>query len=242
MLLCLNLLLQEVTMSPAVNRRLPISCEPCRARKIKCTRNSDPLAPCESCVRRGIPHGQCIYLGHYNRARQETDRGPHSESNEELLGRIRNLERIIQNHVQLPSPVTAPFGQSTPVSLVTDSSSYSLDNSVVSPAISRFRETPRQEGILRETKSGHLRYEPRASEWIAVLDGSPAAPSIDTFNGVPPVDADFPFSAIPVASIHHFLMILPPTSQCDELKAIFFQVFSPVRLAPGCILDHILMN
>jgi hypothetical protein len=167
------------------------------------------------------------------------------ESNEQLLTRIQNLERILETHAQLPSPVSVAHGQPTPTSLATDVSHYSLDQNDASsvkgtsPAPFRFRDNPPQAGILKETQSGHVRYEPRASQWSSVLNGSRVEASTETFNDVLPTgQGNFPFSTNPTANIEDFLTLLPPSSQCDELKATFFNVFSPVCFVHGPVTQH----
>jgi Fungal Zn(2)-Cys(6) binuclear cluster domain. len=74
--------------SHPIAKRLPIRCEPCRKRKIKCTRGR---RPCQTCLRRGLRAADCIFLG---QPRLLLDDDSQTETNvqRELLGRIRNLK------------------------------------------------------------------------------------------------------------------------------------------------------
>lgn len=66
-----------------VARQRPISCRFCRSRKLRCSRQ----APCSNCVSRGL------------RCELETQNELESSSNSEpeLLERIKNLEKLLEN-------------------------------------------------------------------------------------------------------------------------------------------------
>lgn len=100
-------------------QRLPISCEPCRVRKIRCPRDGPA---CGTCVRRRVPLEQCVYSTRRKpqissqpqpqqfqpRARSLEDRsscpdtpvqqryeGVAGEPNADLVARIEKLEKLL---------------------------------------------------------------------------------------------------------------------------------------------------
>jgi hypothetical protein len=228
------------------NRRLPISCEPCRARKIRCSRTRSSPGACGSCLRRGISPSRCIYLRQTTHQSQLQDERPTSNggNSEELLSRIRILEKFVSTHVQTSSP----RGQSalqTPVTPSTDPPQSHSNPNEWPPVVQETSllvfppDPPQLVGTLNISKSGHVRYEPRNSQWNSVLEGSQAAVEAQTRYEDPCASDNFPFDLNPTARIDDFLMILPPISQCDELKAVFFRVFATVRISqPPFPNDH----
>ncbi|KAH9209154.1 hypothetical protein DL95DRAFT_344754, partial [Leptodontidium sp. 2 PMI_412] len=208
--------------------RQPISCEPCRHRKIKCSRTR-PF--CDTCRRRGCIN-RCVYKGS-----RETDAAlPQSSSNEELLNRINNLEQLLKQHTNvslrpingqinnsIPSPLdSCQTFQLSPESLVSEPSSQA--------ALLSDQATSARHGVLTSTAQGDVRYEPRTSQWTSVLANtnlSIATPSLDDPDDSG-MSSGFPFDSSPVSSIDEILSILPPIQQCDYLKNQYFSVFSPL--------------
>ncbi|KAH7355451.1 hypothetical protein BKA65DRAFT_498437 [Rhexocercosporidium sp. MPI-PUGE-AT-0058] len=217
------------------NVRQPISCEPCRHRKIKCSRTRPA---CDTCRRRGFVN-RCVYKG----SQGNDTLLPHSSSNDELLIRINNLEQLLRQNTdislrppsdgQINNSVTSPFengqnSQLSPDSLLSEPSSQ--------PAGFSEQPTSTGYGVLTSTPEGNVRYEPRTSQWTSVLANtglSIAAPSLDDPND-PGISSGFPFDSSVASSIDEILFILPPMQQCDYLKKQYFSVFSP--------LFHILHN
>ena len=213
-------------MSPPTNRRMPLSCEPCRARKIRCAPNRSPPGPCGSCVRRGILPSKCIYLRQTYQASHPTQEQSSTTSNEELLARIRNLEDILNGHMRaFSSP------NQHPTTFVTEASHVRPESSELflqQPTPSSLSLDPLLSvGSLHVSGTGHLRYEARASQWTHDSPTATVVRNFDTIYGNSP--SCVPFELNPVASMDDLLMLLPPTRQCDKLKAVFFEVFSPVR-------------
>ncbi|KAK0119361.1 hypothetical protein ONS95_010813 [Cadophora gregata] len=211
------------------NIRQPISCEPCRHRKIKCSRTK-PI--CETCRRRGCSH-KCVYKG----SRDEEETSFESPSNAELLKRISNLEQLLRQHTNASAPnapseiqfvnrIQSPpdagqIFQLSPESLVSEPSTQPSVTSTQSSA--RF-------GVLTSTPEGDVRYEPRTSQWTSVLANtalSIATPSLDD-GEQDVVPFGFPFSSTPFTSLDEILLLLPPMQQCDYLKDQYFTVFSPL--------------
>ncbi|RPA92007.1 hypothetical protein L873DRAFT_1711756 [Choiromyces venosus 120613-1] len=72
--------------------RVPLSCAPCRNRKLKCNRSH----PCENCIRRGDP-STCTYASTAHgssRARKQSS-GPNGSSSDEMQSRIDRLEGLV---------------------------------------------------------------------------------------------------------------------------------------------------
>ena len=69
--------------------RVPLSCAPCRVRKLKCDRSS----PCEKCVKRGDT-ASCSYPQAGNRRKQST-RSSGSATPEDMQNRVERLENML---------------------------------------------------------------------------------------------------------------------------------------------------
>ena len=195
-------------MPPHMAPRQPLSCENCRKRKIKC-QNSTGQVPCATCVRRG--HSQSCF---YKRVADFSQQG--SGSNEsELLSRIRNLEDLLRQQIaqSSQSPPNHSLG-STPVRSHHASSLATSDGSP-----SRTQRT----GTIVTSPTGHQRFYPKT----ATLDATIVPNLVES---VPRLSANsgFPFSSESPTATNTSLDILPPSRQCGELKAVFFEVFSPV--------------
>ena len=208
-------------MVPPTNRRMPLSCEPCRARKIRCTPNRSPPGPCGSCQRRGILPSKCVFM---REANQSHNVHGQSSSNEELLTRIRNLEDLLHGHIRaFPSPSqpsATPTLEILPNGLDSGDPFLTQQPTPSSPSL----ELPQLAGHLHVSDSGHVRYEPRS-----VYRDSPTATvarSLDSAYGI--LSGSMPFEPMATSSKDDLLALLPPTRQCNELKTVFFKVFSPV--------------
>ncbi|KAF2097038.1 hypothetical protein NA57DRAFT_41547 [Rhizodiscina lignyota] len=227
-------------MAGPTNRRMPLSCEPCRERKIRCPRNTPGTGgsrgPCETCVRRGVPASDCIYLRDF--AQRQPVRQPSSENanHEELLDRIRGLEELLRRHVSdstsNPDNGACMDGlslSSAPGNLKSAGPGAritSAEAAYLSPASSSQSSIPTI-GTLVRSKTGHERYEPFSSVWSSIL-------KTDTVTNVLGAEADGlqVESEIPIAtkeiSKEDLVSLLPPTTQCDELKNVYSQAFAPL--------------
>lgn len=224
------------------NVRQPVSCEPCRRRKIKCSRTRPP---CETCRRRGCA-SSCFYTG----SRDYTQYNNNSTFNKELLDRVASLEMQLEKysganidassnaigerkedrdvHNTILSPPEEPTAgtpqyNAMPESISSPSTSSRLENAP---------PTPRNTGVLTTLPNGNVHYSPQISQWNSVLVNTNFAielPSLDDADDSPPADVGFPFSASASSiSIDGLLSILPPTRQCTYLKDMYFSVLSPV--------------
>jgi hypothetical protein len=215
-------------MTPPTNRRLPMSCEPCRARKIRCPPSQS--GPCGSCVKRGIPPSKCVYLRHpYHQQEQnghsrqaQTDPQGQAASNEQLLNRIQDLENLLHSHMRaFSSPSQQPI---TPETDVYNAPSVS---SQLSPTFQQ-QSLPPMVGTLHVSTSGYIRYEPRAAQWSTVFEDSPAAAMSRNLESDYATSNCFPCELTTSTSKCDLLNLLPPTTQCTELKTAFFDCFAPV--------------
>ncbi|KAL2872299.1 Zn(II)2Cys6 transcription factor [Aspergillus lucknowensis] len=207
--------------SRSTGKRLPISCQACRTRKIRCSRDG---RPCQTCVRRGLGAEDCIYLGQPRFSSESTLTADATVHNE-LLARIRNLEDLLHqrvgsqpgdSHSPLPSPtLTGSFSE--PDSAIGLGSVDYTRKSLLSGA-----------GKLQTFASGYVRYLPLAPQWnSANTTSSPGDTLPDINSEVPDDDDDL---CIPLAgnraSKEELLAILPPRRYCDALKDVYFRVFS----------------
>lgn len=210
--------------SRSSGKRLPISCQACRTRKIRCSRDG---RPCQTCVRRGLGAEDCIYLGQPRLSADQTSPAEPA-AQKELLARIRNLEGLL--HKQASSQAGTPAGgAASPLGAPSVSGSFSesefgagLDN-LGSPLLGSV-------GTLQTSPSGHVRYVPLASQWESVIAKSPAVECLRSFDSDITDDDDL---QIPLArngslSCADLLALLPPSRYCDGLKEVYFRVFSPV--------------
>ncbi|KAI9882927.1 MAG: hypothetical protein M1823_005329 [Watsoniomyces obsoletus] len=68
--------------------RIPLSCGPCRHRKLKCNRSN----PCENCIKRGDA-SSCSYAAPTSRRRNQSS--PGSSNSDEMQNRIDRLEGLV---------------------------------------------------------------------------------------------------------------------------------------------------
>jgi hypothetical protein len=224
---------------PARSVRQPVSCEPCRKRKIRCGRTSPP---CDTCRRRG-----CVDSCVYKKTRDEMPSSVSAAPNEELLNRISNLENLLRKQTedqipnsacgQLTSPMLSPpmeynrpiepspfpgsFNSESPLQI-----SYSTESTESTSA--------RRLGILTTSPTGNVRYEAKSSQWTSVLANtgfSNMTPTLDDSEDSG-IGSGFPFTSSPLPSTVELLALLPPMQQCNYLKETYFVVFSPVIYPP----------
>ncbi|KAL3469166.1 fungal-specific transcription factor domain-containing protein [Aspergillus californicus] len=190
------------------SKRLPLSCENCRQRKIRCI-SSKYQAPCETCARRGYA-SSC-------RFRRDTHELPtHSPPQPEgLIGNVSALEDLLRQNIAVTSALLNRRNETRPPS--------PDPSPAVSSAASNETPSGHQSGRLMVLPSNHVRFVPSSdlgdSDLIdAMHDSTPGCPS------------GFPFFDQPGAGAvsDELLDILPPLPQLEELKIAFFKVFSPL--------------
>lgn len=224
---------------PSGSVRQPVSCEPCRRRKIRCSRTRPP---CDTCRRRACSES-CFYkkTGTHDGIPSSFSNG----TNEELLNRISNLENLLRKHTgahipnpagdgQLTSPMLSPPLDYTPP---VETSNLSGPLSSQSPSQISYSSEPvstRGLGVLTTSPNGDVRYETRSSQWSSVLANtglSNMTPDIHDPEGSGITDG-FPFTSSSAPSVDELLALLPPMQQTEYLKETYFNVFSPVGYLP----------
>lgn len=211
---------------------MPLSCEPCRDRKIRCpTRTSYGNGPCETCIRRGIPPSDCIYLrdvlGRRGSTRPRRSRSPYqSTEDSELVERINRLEKLLESRVNAQD---APDHERADVNPLPSPES-TRDATVPSSSPTFADASPY--GCLVRTESGHERFVPSIARSSSALRGNPFTrqlePGFDNYAAEP----EMPFSTAKKTR-EDFLATLPPQSQCDRVKNIYFTVYAPVSPLPS---------
>ncbi|KAH8434333.1 Zn(II)2Cys6 transcription factor [Aspergillus melleus] len=206
-------------------QRLPLSCENCRQRKIRCFGSG---VPCDTCLKRGVA-STC----HFKRNVERNKQPERLEASQVLLlRRISDLESLLVQNIELASTYHArpnealrsPVSQndlSQPLDEIADNDVPILtDTSRITGNSARPRHV--QVGTIIESPSGHVRYMPhgtgRDPDVFHSLQGqsqSDAASSVFIFGETLP-------------SRQSLLDTLPPFRHCDELLATFNQVFSPL--------------
>jgi hypothetical protein len=134
-------------MSTGRSRRLPISCEPCRVRKIRCPRDA---TPCGSCRRRGVSAAACQYA---KRTPVMRPRSPPqstvqelpspltdtrsldmpSSENADLASRVRKLEQLLLLTVSPSTNLAADAGNNGAGGSWTNLSNNMSSEAVASP-------------------------------------------------------------------------------------------------------------
>lgn len=210
-------------MKVEMARRIPLSCENCRQRKIRCLGSG---VPCDTCRRRGV-----ALTCHFKR-----DPDPGREiSQDALLQRISNLEALLQQNIELTSNSIAVQGNRTQLSPLSQSD-LSLPNNISNhtpTSISNANYGLQQHGgipgpqhdavgSIVTSPTGHVRYIPFNTKRDADL--------LDRFQNPlhPENTSGFPFSSEMSGSGQAILDMLPPSRQCDELLTVFLDVFSPL--------------
>lgn len=221
-----NLSPRQTSSRHNISARQSVSCEPCRQRKIKCSRTK-PV--CDTCQRR-----RCVDRCVYKSVRDGDIASYTTSPNEDLLNRISNLEQLlgkytgaeiparVEDYSMMPSP-PVEMGQNSqlsPDSLVSDNAHQTFPSDYQSPL----------SGVLTSTPSGNVQYEPRSSQWTSVLANTNLSidtPSLDDHEDSS-ITFGFPFVDTTAPSCDELLSLLPPMQQCDYLKNQYFAVFSPV--------------
>ena len=225
-------------MAKPTSIRQPISCEPCRKRKTRCSRTR---VPCEACQRRGYS-SQCTYQRPHDvtldRARASSRASsPSRLYRDELVNRICSLESLLQSHIgaqcapdsthqNIAAPVTAAGSSCTRVSTTDQLPQFPLEN--LPPSPESLICLPYNNGTLHILENEYVQYEPRSSQWTSVLTDLSIQASLPGEAGNLQ-EGSFPFTSSPTVGRRELLGILPPIPYCDRLKDVYFNIFSPVQ-------------
>lgn len=208
-------------MSSGRARRLPVSCEPCRIRKIKCPRDA---TPCGTCQRRGISAQACQYAKRSPTPRVLSSRSPYAQSssqpahadfahnfahNADLSARVKKLEQLLQT-------VLAPDTRSGSSLTSTPPPPSHQNNDYLSPASEVLRSVDTLGGTLHTTDAGHQRFIPQAMFW-----------SPDQAQRIATASAPSYFSGLARSvDVNQLLVSLPPRTACQELVNVYFASFA----------------
>ncbi|CAI6091691.1 unnamed protein product [Clonostachys chloroleuca] len=211
--------------------RPPVSCEPCRTRKLKCNRE----LPCDSCVKRN-KSSLCHYASNANRTRPAPS-GPQRE----LKERLHTLEAMVSSFLSGDAVIQTDRGRvndstrrapsaSGALQNVTPSESNSSPGPAGGEANALTPETPH----MHETGDGQVHYIDR-NHWLSILEDikevrehlsgsshpSPYDGGSQEHDRIEP-DASFLFGANPNVDISDILTSLPPQPVCDRLLSFYF--------------------
>jgi hypothetical protein len=202
---------------PSGSVRQPVSCEPCRRRKIKCSRTRPP---CDTCRRRACAES-CFYKK--TGPRDQNLSNSSTASNEELLNRISNLENLLGKYTgahvsdsigegQLTSPLLSPPVDYTQPYESSNGSGSFASQSPSQMSYSSERVSTRGLGVLKTSANGDVSYEGRPSQWSSVLANTGLSIMTPDLND--PEDSGittgFPFTSSPAPSVDELLALLPP--------------------------------
>ncbi|KAF4945170.1 hypothetical protein FSARC_14494 [Fusarium sarcochroum] len=209
--------------------RPPKSCEPCRARKLKCNR----ALPCDSCIRRG-KQAICQYASNADRNEKRTEKG------ENVAERLKTLENLIATMAQKTTqkdPMASltinerlsPTGYQMQGSDVNTETASSASSAHDSQSIDRGDSPP--SNIASHLDSNHwssILENIRAirDEW-PTTNSQPQPLTVGSFttdselNGRE--DVDFDLGSSEGLDIQQILSVLPPRQVCDSLISIFFR-------------------
>ena len=210
--------------SRSTGKRLPISCQPCRTRKIKCSRDG---RPCQTCVRRGLEAKDCIYIGKPRLSAGQSSPGDRVIQTE-LRARIRALEGLLQT--QMNSQPAVPTAGRVPTLRRMSAGGFSGPETwdTLSPMLDNV-------GTLHMSPSGYVRYMHLPSQWESLVASGPAAECFLNLDLDIAEDDDLQIALASNGSLtrSELLSILPPGQYCDTLKNVYLQAFSSVCLQKG---------
>ncbi|KAI9039877.1 Zn(II)2Cys6 transcription factor [Aspergillus affinis] len=213
--------------SPAVtmSKRLPLSCENCRQRKIRCFGSG---VPCNTCLKRGVA-STCQFK---RNVEQNQQRERLEATQDLLLRRISELEDLLLKNIELVSTSNArpnealrsPASQNDLPRALDDRTDRAVPNLTDTSRLTRISAGSQHPhiGTVVESPSGHVRYIPhgtgRDQDVFHSLQGQSQS---DSVSSVSLFGETFP-------SRQSLLDTLPPFRHCDELLATFNEVFSPL--------------
>ncbi|KAJ5758779.1 hypothetical protein N7520_005935 [Penicillium odoratum] len=210
-----------------MTKRLPLSCENCRKRKIRCLGSG---VPCDTCRKRGVA-STCQFKRDLEQNLQPAQKEA-SALQETLLQRISDLESLLVRNIELTSrsntqhnhDLRSPVSQDyTPLfqhELSENSASAYTDSQYFTRNVTKPQSN--EVGSIIASPSGHVRYVPYStSRDPDVFHSLQSQSQLDFKSGA------FLFCDIP-PNKQSLLDMLPPFRHCDELITTFLNVFSPL--------------
>lgn len=204
-------------------KRNPKNCEPCRARKLRCSRDGRPCKPCEI---RGLGATDCIYLGQ-PRLPPKQPSSANSALHKALLARITDLEAQLQKQTSIQARYNSESASSPPTALMASKSlDEFMNESNGNGPMSEYA------GALHTSPLGYVRYTSSAS-WQSVIVNSPWTGLLQSFTSDvnDEDDLQIPLTWNAHASHAELLGMLPPVGYCNALKELFFRAISPVSIS-----------
>ncbi|KAE8143691.1 fungal-specific transcription factor domain-containing protein [Aspergillus pseudotamarii] len=202
------------------SKRLPLSCENCRQRKIRCIGSGH--SPCQTCARRGYASScrfkrQTPLVG----ANAQIIQPQQSDPSLGLMGNVASLEDLLKQNIALTTALLSQKGQSrlpSPISSpeVPSSLQPSLEEKPLHGPL------PSRTGRLVVSTSNHVRFAPSHDIGDSDLLEAMQEPASSFPVG-------FPFFSEQSGSVSdEVLDLLPPLLHLEELKSTYFRVFSPL--------------
>lgn len=208
-------------------KRLPLSCENCRRRKIRCLGS---CVPCDTCRKRGVA-SSC----RFKRDVEHNLQPAQSEAialQETLLRRISDLESLLVKNIEFTSMSTTQHNRSIRSPVLQNDTPLTEDELSANPAsintdgqfFTRNITTSQRDevGSIITSQSGYVRYVPYSTSRDPDVFHSLQNQSQMEF----PSRAFFCCDTPP--SKQALLDMLPPFRHCDELITTFLNVFSPL--------------
>ncbi|KAI0859349.1 hypothetical protein F4860DRAFT_504757 [Xylaria cubensis] len=217
--------------------RPPLSCEPCRTRKLKCNRN----LPCDSCVKRS-KSSLCHYAANASRGRA----GPSKQRNlqdrlntlENLIGSFISGDTIVKARTDLDEELDPGYTETSSPPIEQSNKVISLESHTSGQNKAEDRLTP-ETPHLQKARDGQVNYiDP--SHWESILEdikevrehlAIPNRPLLQNEPGPGThrvlADASHLFGSIPYTTFTEILGSLPPQPICDKLVSWYFstQIF-----------------
>jgi hypothetical protein len=185
--------------------RQPLSCLPCRQRKLKCSRQQ----PCETCVKRN-DESSCTYAKPVQKGENKTD-----VSRAKAQDRLRQLEDLVMQMVETaPADSNAVPSVPTPVSNISDDGTPRDGVFVQSADSSRYVGSTHWSAILENIQDlkATLKEDFGSPKASLMNDADEAELEGDTIFGAQ--------RAIPMQQILE--QYLPPRLQIDRLLSVYF--------------------
>lgn len=219
-------------MATIRNRRKPISCEPCRIRKIKCPRDGPP---CGTCLRRGVSSRQCVYAQQQLLARQTPETGantlassssgpssPPGHESPSLAKRVEKLEQLLHAQWSPATPTSLPTRERS-----TSSWSASAPAPVSPKTVSGLDNTAKTNlhGTLSTLNTGHVRFIPNAASGHSSFN---LRTKVSIEKAITGGGGPYPLGPDDPTRLSELIQLLPPSELCSKLKDVYFTSFAPV--------------
>ncbi|KAL4814653.1 hypothetical protein BDW67DRAFT_165369 [Aspergillus spinulosporus] len=197
----------ETRVSKKHRRRIPLSCESCRVRKLKCNREK----PCQNCTARG-EESACIFqrLTHGAPSSSRTEQNGHSLR--ERMDRLEEMvKRLISNNQSDPSTAAPSFGGPSVLGSVDVRSSTRVGRTFLDGEHSVYKPADDWQDVLREISD------------LKVVWGEPPDESVVSHTLTNSVDGtSLLFGHVQRVDIPEILSSLPPRNKMSKLIQWFF--------------------